>query len=180
MATPSGMRSLDEAAAVLGTTRERVEEMIGRGELRALPVAGGGWVTTDAALQAVQGGRSDRARPRRRRRPAAAAPAAPARPALPEKPPEAQEVDSAPAPAPRRSVPVDIRRDVEPGARLDMLAAAALLGVDRDEAVRLARTGRLRATRLGREWVTTSRDVRACAQARARRGRAARRAEPAA
>jgi hypothetical protein len=168
--SPLGARTPDHAAAALGVARDRVQALVDTGVLRVLPLAGGGWLTSDAAIaeaaRALSGVRPARharsstasrrrARSTRETPPAAQVAATPPRdqappPAAPPPPP----VDTTPR------VALDTRPDVQPNGRLDMRAAAQLLHLDERTTLALARDGKLRATQLGREWVTTARDVR--------------------
>lgn len=158
-----------EVATHLGVSVEEVQRLVDEGRLRTLPLHGGGWVTTETAVRAF----SSPPRRRRRRR-------APIRVvATPDENVATPQAETTTAPAPvapvarkaKRHTPIDIRPDVSTNPRLDMRAAAEQLGVSADEALRLAQQGSLRASRLGREWVTTGRDVRAYLEAQRRRAR---------
>jgi excisionase family DNA binding protein len=174
----------EQVATHLGVDVDAVQKLVDEGRLRTLPVRGGGWVTTEAAVQAAT---SPRRRRRPRRRPTNAVVAAPTtKSPAPRREPVAQQPAQQPAPpavpavpavpAPRsklaRRTPIDIRPDVPADDRLDMRAAAERLGITADEALRLAQQGKLRATQLGRQWVTTGRDVRAYGEAQPRRRKA--------
>lgn len=156
-----------QAAEHLGVDVDAVQRLVDAGRLRALPVYGGGWVTTPTAVAAAT-------RPRRRRGCRGARSRVAARPA-PQTTAVVAQPTRTPQPEPQqpiravRTTPIDIRPDVAPNARLDMRAAAQALGVTHDQARTLARRGLLRASRLGREWVTTGRDVRAYVDAHRRR-----------
>jgi len=171
-------RTPGDAALALGVEIADLQALIDSGVLRVLNVAGGSWVTSDAAIvraAQLRGGGSTRARRSRSapRPPRPATPEVALRRAAPQRPARATPRtapapvrDTAPQPTPQRRVAVDDRRDVNPNARLDMRAAAERLQCDQSTATRLARQGTLRATRLGREWVTTESAVRDCIRAR--------------
>jgi hypothetical protein len=164
-----GLTTLDQAAATLGMTPPDVAALAERGELDALALVGGGWITTPAAVAAVVRRRQrgtktsvrSSTRPGRRTRPQDGA--TPRRGTPPSirapRPAEIAVTPAEPVPVPSSRVPVDLRPDVEPNQRLTLHAAAAALGIDYRDALRLARHGTLRATQLGREWVTTTREV---------------------
>lgn len=161
-----GFATVDEMAAVLELTVEDVIKLVHEGALRALPLSGGGWVTSLRAVATYRQRHHRKAQLRRhRRRPtarsvpehpsvpiliAATSIAAPAAPRTPNQTPDWTA---------SRSVPIDTRPDVAHITRLDLAAAAAALGVTQAAALQEIRRGRLRATRLGREWVTTTRDL---------------------
>lgn len=178
MADTFAARTPGDAALALGLEIADLQPLIDTGVLRVLPVSGGGWITSDDAIVRAAQIRSGAVRPPRERPPArrrdrrpqpsttalsrtpASAPAATASKSAPTPPVAAP----APAPAPvvraERRIATDTRPDVHPNARLDMRAAAARLGVDEPTALRLAQQRRLKATRLGRQWVTTEQAVR--------------------
>jgi excisionase family DNA binding protein len=159
------VRTPGDVALALGVEIADLQALIDSGVLQVLSVAGGGWITSDAAIVRAAQLRSGRAP--RSRRPRTATPTVALReprprpqrqaPAAPLAPPPRETAPKTPA---RRRVPVDSRRDVQPNARLDMHAAAQRLQCDERTATRLARDGTLRATRLGREWVTTESALR--------------------
>jgi hypothetical protein len=166
-------RTPGDAALALGVEIADLQPLVDSGVLRVLPVAGGGWVTSDAAIVRAARIRSGVApAPRRRRSPrsdgaAAGAARQPSTTQRARSTPPSQAPPPPPAPAPEpprytpgRRVPVDRRPDVLPEARLDMREVARRLRISEREATSLARSGRLRATRLGREWITTERAMR--------------------
>jgi len=169
-------RTPGDAALALGMEIADLQPLVDSGTLRVLPVSGGGWITSDEAIVRAAQIRSGAMRPprerpagRRRGRPAQArtSPQLAATPAAATATRATPRPAAAPAPPPvpvpvraERRVPTDKRPDVHPNARLDMRAAAARLGVDESTALRLAQQRRLRATRLGRQWVTTEQAVR--------------------
>jgi hypothetical protein len=166
----NALRTVDMAAAQVGATVEEIEALVAAGNLRVLAGADGRWITTARAVTEAAGGRP--ARPRRRpgrarnRGGASAAargtsrvtPAPAAQRPVPA-PPSPSAAPEAPAPAPAAATAPDVRTDVGAAQRLDVPAAAALLGLTPEATLRLMRIGRLRATRLGREWITTTRAV---------------------
>lgn len=162
-------RTAEDAARALGVEIAELQALVDSGALRVLNMAGGGWITSDAAIgRAAHLRKGGGVRPRRprgmqpRRRPATATAAVATPCAQPQ--PRAAQPTAPPPPAPaapaRRQVAVDHRRDVQPDARLDMREAATRLQCDERTATRLARQGALRATHLGRQWVTTESAVR--------------------
>lgn len=163
----NALRTVEEAAAQVGATVEDIEALVATGRLRVLATADGRWITTARAVQAaVRGGdvRSRRsARARRtvqsRRRNAATATVRRRAPRPPDA--AAPSVVAAPPPvlAAARLSPRDGRPDIAGDRRLDLDAAAAVLGITVETALQLVRCGELRATRLGRQWVTTARAV---------------------
>jgi len=172
-----GIKTVEEAAAILGLEPPEVDRLVGIGELRGLRLTGGGWLISQQALVAVLRRRAGWLPPRRRGRRRAASfgrdshiAVVPTSSALPSPSVTAAVAKALPAEAvpERRSVPVDLRPDVEHNIRLDLAGAAAHLGVDVASVLGAVQQGRLRATRLGRAWITTSRDLRDYAQSRQR------------
>lgn len=155
----NALRTRETAAAQVGAEPEEIDTLVAAGRLRVLAVADGGWITTARAVSAAVRARTSKRPVRRRRRvapphEARAAHAARLAPARPQVAPVSVAVAS---PPPARAVDADPRTDIAPAQRLDAAAVAAHLGVTPQAALRLMQHGRLRATRLGREWITTTR-----------------------
>ena len=156
----NALRTRETAAAQVGAAPEEIDALVAAGRLRVLATADGTWITTARAVSYAVRARPPR---RRARRPQPAPPhqvhaAHAARPATPHPHVAPARVAAAPTlPPPSRAVEADSRTDIAPSHRLDAAAVAAHLGVSREVALRLMQRGRLRATRLGREWITTTR-----------------------
>jgi hypothetical protein len=178
---PSWAITADEVAARTGLDPEAVQRLVDEGRLQVVATSRGGWLTTDTAMARAVAGMHDTASGRRRhRRPSrkaaagtACTVAGPRRP-TPHKSAQVLleeararlahwEREVAAAAARRRPSGSEPVRD----QRLTLEAAAELMHVTLPYAVRAARSGLLRATRLGREWVTTLGAVRAYCAAEA-------------
>ena len=164
----NALRTRETAAAQVGAAPEDIDALVAAGRLRVLAGAGGGWITTARAVSdAVHGRVARRWRPRPRRAVAPQQQGHSPR-ATHAAPPRHHVAPAAAPPSPSRAVEADRRTDIAPSQRLDLAAAAAHLGVTPQAALRLMQHGKVRATRLGREWITTTR-----ALAEHRSGRAA-------